>query len=42
MAFMNVYNQSGEIIDQVELSSDILETAINEYALTSGSCDAAC
>lgn len=33
MAFMNVYNQSGEVTDQIELSSDILETAINEDVL---------
>jgi len=29
MASMNVYNQSGENVGQVELMSDILETAIN-------------
>ncbi len=33
MAFMDVYNQSGEITGQVELSSDVLETDINEHAL---------
>ncbi len=33
MAFMNVYNQNGEIVEQVELSSDILETTVNEDVL---------
>jgi large subunit ribosomal protein L4 len=33
MAFMNVYNQSGESVGQVELMSDILETAINTDAI---------
>ncbi|MGQ9607917.1 MAG: 50S ribosomal protein L4 [bacterium] len=33
MAIMNVYNQNGEIIEQIELSSDILETTVNENAL---------
>ena len=33
MASMNVYNQSGENVGQVELMSDILETAINKDVL---------